>query len=285
MTFVGFSRGMATPKTQTKKESKKYIPVKTSFVSPFTAKWSSLPQEDMNFILKTLTDKLLSTGLHKIEVKICRPLKKRKEKEGKPAATSEPEPQVSQDAEAQEVPKNGWTDVTARKQLAIGINEVTKALERNQLRLLLVCKSVKPAHMTDHLMVLSASRGVPACQVPRLSQSVSEPLGLKSVLALGFRRCGSEDQEAFADTVDVITPRVPPVDVAWMLGTGLTSKRKKIGKEEEEEQEGGSEKRGQKRKLESEEEEEQASPCTLQPLKVKKIVANPARKKKKMKGK
>lgn len=259
------------------KQVKKYIPVKTSFTSPFTPKWSPLPQEDMHFILKTLKDKLLSTGLEKKEVKVFRPWRKKNDQ--KPAATPEPVPQVSRDAQVQDSPKNGWTDVAARRQLAIGINEVTKALERNELKLLLVCKSVKPKHMTNHLIALSATRGVPACQVPRLSQSVSEPLGLKSVLALGFRQGASRDHEAFADTVDAITPRVPSLDVAWLQGAAPRVTPEDPDMEEEEEV---GEKKGQKRKLESESEEvrsgESASSCTLQPLQVKRIVANPAKK-------
>ncbi|KAI4811173.1 hypothetical protein KUCAC02_014090 [Chaenocephalus aceratus] len=271
---------MAAAGKPSKKESKKYIPTKTSFTSPFTPKWGPLPQEDMHFILNTVKDKLVSMGLEKKEVKVFRPW--RKKKDPKPAATPEPVPQVSE-VQMKDAPKNGWTDVAARRQLAIGVNEVTKALERNELRLLLVCKSVKPKHMTDHLISLSATRGVPACQVPRLSQSVSEPLGLKSVLALGFRHCASKDEEVFTDTVEAITPRVPSLDVAWLQGASprVTS----VDPVDMEEKEEDGQKKGQKRKLESETETvavtESTSSYTLQPLKVKKIVANPAKKIKK----
>lgn len=264
-----------------KKETKRQTPAKTSFTSPFTPTWSPLPQEDMQFILKTLKDKLLSMGLEKKEVKVFRPWRKKKDQQ--PVAVM-PEPVC----QVQESPKNGWTDVAARRQLAIGINEVTKALERNELKLVLVCKSVKPKHMTNHLIALSVTRGVPACQVPRLSQSVSEPLGLKSVLALGFRRCASKDDEVFTDTVDAIKPRVPSLDVAWLQGAAATLTPEDPADKEENkmEEEKSGERRGEKRKLESEAEEVTESPssCTLQPLKVKKIVANPAKKRQKIKS-
>uniref|UniRef100_A0A673ARP5 Ribonuclease P/MRP 38 subunit n=1 Tax=Sphaeramia orbicularis TaxID=375764 RepID=A0A673ARP5_9TELE len=246
---------------------------KTSFTSPFTLQWSPLPQEDMLFILKTLKEKLIAMGFEKKEVKVFRQWKKKKGQ--KPEAASEPVVQVSQEPHGQV--QNGWTDVAARRQLAIGINEVTKALERNELKLLLVCKSVKPKHMTDHLIALSATRGVPACQVPRLSQSISEPLGLKSVLALGFRQCPASDNQVFTDTVKAITPRVPSLDVAWLQGDipGVTL-GDSVDMEMEEEGEGG--KRGQKRKLESESDQdpESASSCTLQPLKVKRVYTSPS---------
>ncbi|KAG7476062.1 hypothetical protein JOB18_044316 [Solea senegalensis] len=263
---------MATPRKQSKKETKKYIPTKTSLTSPFTPTWSPLPQEDMQFILKTLKDKLTSMGLEKKEVKFFQPWRKKKEQKVAAVMT---EPAV----QAQDAPKNGWTDVAARRQLAIGINEVTKALERNELKLVLVCKSVKPSHMTSHLIPLSATRGVPACQVPRLSLSVSEPLGLKSVLALGFRQCPSSGEEVFNDTVDAIMPRVPPLNVAWLPVKAPTLTPE--GPEDAEETETG-DKRGQKRKMASEGEEVTVSPssCSLLPLTVKKIVPNPAKQRK-----
>ncbi|XP_072250398.1 ribonuclease P protein subunit p38 [Leuresthes tenuis] len=269
---------MATARKPGKKDLKKQIPTKTSFTSPFTPKWGPLPQEDMYFILKTLKDKLISTGLEKKEVKVFRPWRKKKSQ--KPVSTSGAPPQVSQDEQVCDPTRNGWTDVAARRQLAIGINEVTKAMERNELRLLLVCKSARPKHMTNHLIALSATRGVPACQVPRLSQSVSEPLGLKSVLALGFRRCSSKGEETFTDAVDAIRPRVPALDVAWLqTAAPRATPEHPAGVEQEEE---AGEARGQKRKLESESEEVTESPssCSLQPLEVKRIVANPTKKRK-----
>ncbi|CAG6015454.1 unnamed protein product [Menidia menidia] len=268
---------MATAGKPVKKQLKKQIQTKTSFTSPFTPNWSPLPQEDMQFILKTLKDKLISTGLEKKEVKVFLPWRKKKGKE--PISTPRVPPEVSQDEQAPLPTGNGWTDVAARRQLAIGINEVTKALEKNELRLLLVCKSVRPKHMTSHLIALSATRGVPACQVPCLSQSLSEPLGLKSVLALGFRRCSSKDEEVFTDAVDAIEPRVPALDVPW-LKSGTPELPAGVGEE------GNGEARGQKRKLEGESEvKESPLSCSLQPLKVKRIIANPAKKRKTKKKK
>ncbi|XP_061632841.1 ribonuclease P protein subunit p38 [Phyllopteryx taeniolatus] len=272
---------MDTPrKSVSKKAVKKPIRVKTLFTSPFTLNWSPLPQKDMNFILTTLNEKLISMGLEKKEVKVFRPWKKKRG----PVPSS-----LSDVNEVNDLTKGGWTDVAARRQLALGINEVTKGLERNQLKLVLVCKSVKPKHMTNHLIALSASRGVPACQVPRLSVTVAQPLGLKSVLALGFRHSGrqggSDDDngEAFTDAVEAIIPRVPSLDVAWIQGaTPGVELQHNVGTKEEE----GGQRTGKKRKLEPDDQvPESSASCTLQPLKVKKIVSNPAKKKRKQKPK
>lgn len=240
---------MTTPKKPPKKEPKKFIQSKAYFSSPFSTQWSSLPQEDMHFILNAIKDKIISTGFQKKELKKFRQCRKGNARSLKYVKVASEE-------------SNGWSDLIVRRQLAIGINEVTKALERNELQLLLVCKSVKPPHMTQHLISLSASRAVPACQVPRLSVTVSETLGLKSVLALGFRRSLPGQSLLFTDVIEAITPRVPTLSVPW-LQTEATPKQDSTVTEEA---------RGLKRKLDCH--------FTLVPLKVKKIVANPTKKRK-----
>lgn len=233
--------------------------------------------------MTTLKDKIIATGLKKKEVNV--PRRWRNKKGNEPAAAVEPAAQEGPDPS-----RNGWTDVVARRQLAIGINEVTKALERNQLQLLLVCKSVRPQHMVNHLITLSATRDVPACQVPRLSESLAELLGLKSVLALGFRQCPSEEKDIFRETADALKPRVPSLEVDWLKGEAarvssevtadLVEEEEGEEQMEEEKQEAGG-RRAQKRKLEIES-DVTVSPasCSLQPLKVKRIIPNPAKKRK-----
>ncbi|XP_020783680.1 ribonuclease P protein subunit p38 [Boleophthalmus pectinirostris] len=253
--------------TPTKPPKKRFIQSKASFTSPFSAQWSPLPQEDMHFILKTLKDKLVSTGIQKKEDRVFRPWRKKK-------GAAPETPKVKREGTTGST-TNGWTDVSARRQLAIGINEVTRALERNELQLALVCKSVKPKHVTEHLVSLSASRAVPACQVPRLSVTVREPLGLKSVLALGFRRAPEGQTLLFTDVIEAITPRVPVQRVAWLQSAAPTERPPDTEEEESEE------KRGLKRKLEESNAEPSAQDvCTLLPLKVKKIVPNPDKKRK-----
>ncbi|XP_052434804.1 ribonuclease P protein subunit p38 [Carassius gibelio] len=256
---------MSTPaKGATKKEKKKHIPVKTSLNSPYSVHWSPLEREHKHFILNTLKDKLFAVGLQKQRVIRFRERgsrRKSRKKASKPTETLEPAESVQTPSKPTEP---CWSNPAVRKQLAIGINEVTKGLERNELSLVLVCNSVKPAHMTCHLIPLSKTRSVPACQVPNLSDTVSRLLGLKCVLALGFRR----GTEVFEDVVRAITPVVPPLKVAWIPTDSL---------EEAEEKQSDTGK-GQKRKLEEMSDEVcDASTLILQPLKVKKIIPNPTK--------
>ena len=135
--------------------------------------------------------------------------------------------------------------------------------------------------MTEHLIALSKSREVPACQVAALSNILSEPLRLKSVLALGFRHCKIKEEDHFLDLVTDIIPMVPPLHVAWLQDKGVPSGTDEALLD--------SAKRGQKRKLEDEREitecdnqteVSEAVSGTLQPLCVKKVIPNPNKKKK-----
>ncbi|XP_048881172.1 ribonuclease P protein subunit p38 [Brienomyrus brachyistius] len=257
----------------TKKEKKKPVFVKTSLNTPYRLQWSCLDQADMHFILSVLKEKLSELGLHKREVKGSRRWFSKK----KEACTkgSEEESAGKVEATSKALPEDkverGWTNVGFRKQLAIGINEVTRGLEKNDLCLVLVCKSIRPAHMSAHLILLSRTRAVPACQVPRLSESLAGPLGLKHVLALGVRRSA----EAFSQAVAAIVPRVPPLHMAWLpVQTAVRCA-------EAEATDDGDQARGQKRKLEAaslgREQTEQVPKCTLEHLRVKRIVPNPTK--------
>ncbi|KAM4828474.1 ribonuclease P protein subunit p38 [Thomomys bottae] len=256
--------------------------VKTSLNNPYAICWSTLQREDMYFILQSIEDRFVSVGLQKVEDR------KTRRKSSREGCSSEVE---SRESGKEKKPgagrqASGWSPLHIRKQLAIGVNEVTKALERGELLLVLVCKSVKPAIITSHLVQLSLSRDVPACQVPRLSERLAPVLGLKCLLALGFKKSTSD----FADQVQAILPRVPSLYVPWLLdrlGAAATT-------EDEDDEDGGGDKDNHcessesqnqgsvetppkdlgKRKRKSVEGRE-ASGVALQPLKVKKLIPNP----------
>ncbi|XP_057587182.1 ribonuclease P protein subunit p38 [Hippopotamus amphibius kiboko] len=249
------------------------LPVKTSLNNPYGICWGTLDREDMHFILQTLEDRIKSLGLQKIE--------DRKRKKKQPPFKRQSGDMCSVDVDTGEAPKeekpegdpqvSGWTPADIRKQLAIGVNEVTRALERNELLLALACKSAKPAIITAHLVQLSVSRGVPACQVPRLSERLAPAMGLKCVLALGFKR----NTTAFGEEVSVIIPRVPHLDVPWLQDT-LKHPREDLETEHLESQDkeildtSFEDLSKPKRKL-----AECQQAVMLQPLKIKKLIPNP----------
>ncbi|XP_041039821.1 ribonuclease P protein subunit p38 [Carcharodon carcharias] len=281
-------------------------PTKTSFNNPYTIGWIRLDGESMTFILEKLKQTFQQTGLCKIEPTL-RPRKPRASKGPKGQEKRNREGNIKEIEEDQQKSeavkemkedhmmnriqefKQGWTNVELRKQLAIGINEVTRALEKNTLCLVLVCKSVKPSLMAQHLIQLSKSREVPACQVPRLSETVAPVLGLKSTLALGFKK----NSEAFGETVNAITPQIPPLNVSWIRQSKMIENAEGL---ETREQDSTSDMPkpelaeavfppSQKRKfcevtssdfsLELDSDKSKKTGVTLLPLKIKKVVPNP----------
>ena len=77
--------------------------------------------------------------------------------------------------------------LTKKSFMVIGVNNVTRCLERGELCAGLVCLSARPALVTRHIMMLAATRCVPFAALPDLSQKVVELLGdIKSALAIGF---------------------------------------------------------------------------------------------------
>ncbi|XP_034985464.2 ribonuclease P protein subunit p38 [Zootoca vivipara] len=258
----------------------KQMPVKTSLSNPYTLQWSPVDGADMHYILGALGDVMKQIGLEKVETR-----RRKKPSSGKKQEKKECHGQTSRlqdencpgDAKA-----HGWTDLQIRNQLAIGINEVTRALEKNELLLVLVCKSAKPAMLTSHLILLCASRATPAGQVPRLSESLAPVLGLTSVLALGFKK----DTDTFAEVAKTIIPRIPHLDVPWIQhGTErllATEDAHPANLQAVECAESDPEERSPNHKRKRAGGSRLVSPgCTaLQALKVKKIVPNPNKRRK-----
>ncbi|XP_047376966.1 ribonuclease P protein subunit p38-like [Sciurus carolinensis] len=249
--------------------------VKTTLNDPCALCWSSLEREDIHFRLQTLEEKFKSIGLRKIEDK------KKKEKKKKPPFIKKHRVErcsldidTSDDLKDKRPEANqqvsGWTPVQVRKQLAVGVNEVTRALERSELLLVLVCKSAKPATITSHLIQVSVSRIVPACQVPRLSETLAPVTGLKWVLALGFKKHTTD----FVDEVKAIIPRVPSLTLPWLQDrsedSGDNLEPESLGSQDKETLETSFEDLSKhKRKL------GQQVSLSLQPLKIKKLIPNP----------
>ncbi|CAM9270277.1 unnamed protein product [Lampetra fluviatilis] len=147
--------------------------------------------------------------------------------------------------------RGGWSDASVRREVALGVNEVIRGLERDELSLVLVCGTARPPLLPRLLASLCASRAVSAAQLGALSAAVAPLLGLRSVLALGVRR----DAPKLAKAAEIIGRRLPPLRAPWLLsgeaagaGTGA---------------------------------DVAVGACRLMPSNVKKIVSNPARRKRK----
>ncbi|KAK3749959.1 hypothetical protein QZH41_013855 [Actinostola sp. cb2023] len=101
-----------------------------------------------------------------------------------------------------------------RKCLVVGINEVTRGLEKDELALVLVCRSVKPRLMTDHILLLAATRQTPTLGLQDLGQVLAPLLHCKKAAAVGFKK--QRPITVFDSLVEIITQKVPEITVPWL---------------------------------------------------------------------
>ncbi|XP_028405491.1 ribonuclease P protein subunit p38-like isoform X1 [Dendronephthya gigantea] len=102
----------------------------------------------------------------------------------------------------------------AKNSLVFGVNSVTKSLEKDNLMLVLVCGSTKPAILSNHLMLLSATRSTPCCAVFGLSEVMAPLLGLKTVAACGFKK--NITANILKDLMEYIVCKIPPLPEQYL---------------------------------------------------------------------
>ena len=95
-----------------------------------------------------------------------------------------------------------------RSSVIVGIQEVTKALERDRVLFFLVCNSSRPRLINHHLLLLSGIRGVPAASIPNLSLHISPLLGIKSAIAIAVLKDSS-----VLDVTEVASKIIPHLSV------------------------------------------------------------------------
>ena len=129
-------------------------------------------------------------------------------------------------------------DAAKKRLMVVGVNAVTRQLERDCLRLGLVCLSAKPGLLTHHIMMLAATRGCPVLALPDISSTVAPLLGMKSALAIGFKVifdprkfylvavimmfCLAQkvpvdgDDDPFRELVKFLVIRAPLIQIPWL---------------------------------------------------------------------
>ena len=94
---------------------------------------------------------------------------------------------TGQESKSQETDANKDGVLARRRaQLVVGVNAVTRLLERGGLEVGLVCAS-GPSLLCQHLLPLAATRGVAFAALPDLSCTVAALLGVKRVMCLGWK--------------------------------------------------------------------------------------------------
>ncbi|XP_070537822.1 ribonuclease P protein subunit p38-like [Ptychodera flava] len=174
--------------------------VKNSLDSPYKISWPKLQSGDTAVLLKEI--QRVFQPLESM-LKKKKPVKKKKKKLEQ---AEKKDPESEKKAEYSKL----------RSQLLFGINEVTKGLERSQLRLVMVCRSAKPELLITHLIPLCVSRQTPGICLSSLSNTLAPILGFTSLLAIGFKQVEDEDKSVFGSLVDLVIEKAPSLTVPWL---------------------------------------------------------------------
>jgi ribonuclease P/MRP protein subunit RPP38 len=111
------------------------------------------------------------------------------------------------------------THAFTRQILFVGINEVTRALEHDEASTVVLCASIRPAHVTQHVPILCYQRRVPLCCASNMSAFLADLLGLKTVGAIAFRRqllCSPDRLQEIQKVVQTVSACVSPFSASWL---------------------------------------------------------------------
>ena len=100
-------------------------------------------------------------------------------------------------------------------ELVFGLNAVTRALEKDEVRLVVCTRDLTPARALQHLPVLCAFRSVPLCPLSMTSQSFAELMGsseIRTVICMAFKRV---DSSSCDELVSLISSKCPKIDIPW----------------------------------------------------------------------
>ncbi|XP_067669656.1 uncharacterized protein [Haliotis asinina] len=188
-----------TVKQKQKKEIKKQ---KNVLFNPLTYKW---PVIDKYFEGRILDE--LQSVLKSIPIKVPR----------RPASYFKGKKQTDNEQQLSEEKKNAENERRKlRSQIVCGVREVTRGLEKDDLDLVIVCRSTQPSVITKHLIPLAASRGCSALCIPEFNPKISPLLGMTSLVAMGFKKVTAGSKSDFTEFVAYSKSQAPPLNTPWL---------------------------------------------------------------------
>lgn len=102
-------------------------------------------------------------------------------------------------------------------EVVVGLNEVTRGLEKDELRLVICTRDLSPSRVIQHIPVLCTMRSVPLCPLNMSPQAIAELMGasgIRTVICMGFKRTANESE--WDAVVKSISSKCPRIDVPWV---------------------------------------------------------------------
>ncbi|XP_060063896.1 ribonuclease P protein subunit p38-like [Ylistrum balloti] len=172
---------------------------KTVLSNPYNKQWPTV-QDDVQ---QEILHRLIST-LKSLDIARPKSCKKRKKTED-----TEKDTVLPVDEEKQSI----------RKQLLFGVNQVTRGLEKDEVRLVMTCRSAQPVIITRHMIGLSSLRGCPAICINDLNKSLCEVMNMTSAVAVAFKKkTETGDPSVFDDLVEFVVKNAPEITLPWLAG-------------------------------------------------------------------
>lgn len=142
--------------------------------------------------------------------------KRRKQKKQTPGCSQQ---HVTEDQEKDKVVIKALKSV-----VIIGINQVTKGLEKGQLEAVVLNQpNAHEAVLSEHLKVLSGTRNTPVCVLPGFSERMRKLFSMKHVVAMGFKKCNNRPDHLPAklyDSIRQISQKIqnvtPVIALPWL---------------------------------------------------------------------
>jgi ribosomal protein L7Ae-like RNA K-turn-binding protein len=178
------------------------IQVKNVFSSPFHIKWPTVSDVDRDAIIQSISTTI--------------PKRRRQRRRNKQTQT-QTLPLTSSKAATMTSPiatiNVESNAVRYGDELALGLNEVTRALEKGIARLVVVCRDVQPPVLVQHLPILAQQRDVPICLLPTSPYTLAHLFGLRTLIAFAFKNVANSKYD---ELMKFISARTPTVEVEWL---------------------------------------------------------------------
>lgn len=179
---MGKRRLSSTPSGVQKKKPKKIWGVKQVLASPYTANFPSSNAET------------LSKTIEALQTTFPRPIATRK---SRPCKNST-------------LPQKPFENIEKPNGFLIGINEITRALERRQVNLAVVCRDATPNILISHLPALCFTAGAKMIVLPGEGSELTNIFGTRRTLA--FAICKHDDMQCvLSEQLHDLTRRLMPL--------------------------------------------------------------------------
>lgn len=104
-------------------------------------------------------------------------------------------------------------------EILIGINKLTRALEKDEVRLVVVSSQASPFKIIQHIPVLCTIYNAPLCKLNKSTSDMAKcfpKLKLKSVLCFGLKRMAEGHTSHWEDVYNFVSSKATPMTIDWL---------------------------------------------------------------------